>query len=432
MSGRLFLRSIALALACTLLSACATTQLPPISSTGAAFEPARDELRLWTDARKEEKKLREAAELYPDPLLEDYLDSIVAELNPEGMADNPFITYRVSIIKDPSLNAFAYPHGALYVHTGLLARMENEDQLATVLGHEMTHVEGRHMVRQQRAARNRQTGLMIAAVAGTVVAAKLEHDAWRNNNWGRAVTVDVLSDVIIGLGLQLAFVASVNGYGRDLEREADAGGMEKMQAAGYDTREAEKVYQTLANETVQASKFEAYFFGSHPQLTERVASAREWAVAHPHPAGRDDPADQDEFARRLRPVIRDDAMLNIGLGRLEIADKELKRALALLPNDPMTVLYIGRLKMVQASKEKDAERRADLRAAAEDAFHEVVRLDPDNPEPHRELGMLAYRSKDFPIACSEFDLYLRLAPKDEESKVIGDYLRELQNGGRCR
>ncbi len=425
------MRSLAVLLVLLLLSSCATTNLPPISDVGAAFEPERDELALWTAAREEEKKLREAARVYPDPLLEDYLDGIVSRLNTEGMAENPLITFRASVVEDPTLNAFAYPHGSLFIHTGLLARMENEDQLATVLGHEMTHVEERHMLRQQRAVKNRQIAAAIAAIAGTIVAAKLEHDAWRDDDWGRAATIDILADVIVGLGLQLAFVASVNGYGRDLERAADAGGLEKMRAAGYDTAEAEKVYQALADETVQPSKFETYFFGSHPNLTERISSAREWAVSHPQQAGITDPSRREEFARRIRPVIRDDAALNIELGRLDIADEELRRALGMLSNDPKTVLYLGRLQLAQAKVEKKRERRADLVAAAEDAFRETIRLDPELPEPHRELGLLAYRAKDFRIACTEFGIYLRLAPRSDENQVVRDYLVELRSDGHC-
>ena len=68
---------------------------------------------LWTQA----EALFGAQGLLPAP---DYLERVVGRLNPEGMADNPEITYRVHVVDDPTLNAFAFPHGSLYVHTGLL------------------------------------------------------------------------------------------------------------------------------------------------------------------------------------------------------------------------------------------------------------------------------------------------------------------------
>src|SRR6185369_18100131 len=106
---------------------------------------------------------------YEDPALESYLQGVVTRMTPKGMAANTAVHYRIRVVEDPTLNAFAYPHGSIYVHTGLLARVENEDQLATVLGHEMTHVERRHMLRFERSARNKETGLAVAAVALDVV-----------------------------------------------------------------------------------------------------------------------------------------------------------------------------------------------------------------------------------------------------------------------
>ena len=67
---------------------CATTQLPPISSSGASFEPLQDESELWSQARNEERKLLDEAPTYDDPLLEDYLEGVVARLNPAAMAAN--------------------------------------------------------------------------------------------------------------------------------------------------------------------------------------------------------------------------------------------------------------------------------------------------------------------------------------------------------
>ena len=220
-------RAVAILTLATFTASCATTRLPPISASGAAFEPLADELALWEESRAEEEKLLAEVRLYEDPLLEDYLEGVITRLNPPPMAANPALSYQVHVVADPTLNAFAYPHGALYVHTGLLARMASEDHVATVLGHEMTHVEYRHMLRYRRAAQNRQIGLTVAAVAAAVVLAGEEGEAYGEGKWRKGATIGVLSDLLIGLGLQLAFLAAVNGYGRDLEQEADYGGFAK-------------------------------------------------------------------------------------------------------------------------------------------------------------------------------------------------------------
>jgi len=412
-----------------LCGSCATTRLPPVSSAGAAFKPERDEARLWQQARAEETKLLESVRVYQDPLLADYLAGVVVRLNPPGMAANPQIAYRVTVLEDPTLNAFAFPTGSLYLHTGILARMENESQLATVLGHEMSHVEGRHLLRHQRSLRNKQIALIGASVVGAAVLAGEEGRAVSQGKYGKAARTRVLSDVLLGLGLQLAFVAAVNGYGRDLEREADEGGFAKLGAAGYDPREAPKVYQALLSDHGDSRKAEAFFFGSHPRLTERIAAANRFATTQPGPAS---PAPGDEFARRMRPVIRDDARLNLALGRLDLAEHQLGRVLALMPADPEAHHLSGLLQLQRADAASDPGVRRERRVAAAAAFREAIRIDPNRADPHREVGLLAYGDGDHAAACAEFRQYLELAPQAADAQRIRDYELELRADGRCR
>ncbi len=415
-----------------LFGACRTAQLPPISSTGSGFEPLRDERRLWEQARDEEGKLRENVTIYPDPLLEDYLGDVVGHLIVPGMAANPELSYRVSVIEDPTLNAFAFPHGSLFVHTGLLARLENEDQLATVLGHEMAHVEGRHMLRYQRSARNKQIGLGIAAITAAVILAGEEGEALEQGQYGKAARISILGDIFVGLGLHLALLASVNGYGRELERQADQGAFDRMVAAGYDVNEAPVVYRALMGEYGDSGKTEAFFFGSHPQLAARAESAEQFLAQR---AGSIESGaragDQERFARRIRPVIRDDARLNVEVGRLELAEEQLKRVLEMMPDDPQAHLILGRLRLAQADNENVAEEARRLRLEAAGAFRESIRLDPGRASAHRELGLLAYRAEDFFTACVEFRRYVELESEADDVARIRDYVLELEREGDC-
>jgi len=422
----------AIVLACFVLASCATTKLPPISAQADAFQPEEDEARLWARARDEEAKLRKEAPLKDDPLLEEYLGGIVTRLNPPGMAANPHLSYRVSVVKDPTLNAFAYPHGALYIHTGLLARMENEDQLATVLGHEMTHVENRHMVRATRSMRNKQIGFSIAAIAGAVVLAGEEGRAVSDGKYGKAARIGVLSDILLGLGLTLAILAAVNGYGRDLEREADEGGFTKMSLAGYDIRESPKVYAALKEDHGEKSKAETFFFGSHPRLQERIEAANDYAAAHPEAVADSKFDDQAAFRRRMRPIVREDARLNIGLGRYSLAQDQLARVLKEMPEDPEALYLMGLAKVKVAEAAKTDAEKQELRKAARTHLEAALRRDPDMPGPHRELGLLAYLADDFAAACAAFRRYLELTPRGaEEAAPIRDYMLELEKDGHC-
>lgn len=423
-------RSIALGTLGAFLASCATTRLPPISAAGGAFVPEADEIELWADSRAEEETLLDKVDVYQDEELDRYLAAIVARLNPPGMAANPELEFEVRVIEDPSLNAFAYPHGSLYVHTGLLARMENEDQLATVLAHEMTHVENRHMLRYRRGAQNRQIAIGAVAVAASIWAASEEIHQIEHGHWGKAAGIDLLSDLVIGLGLELAILASVNGYGRELEIEADQGGFAKMRAAGYDLAQAPRVYEILQDDHGDESQLEVFFFGSHPNLSSRVDSARAWLGQNGGAAPRAPIAAGEAFARKLRPVVRDDARLNIEAGRLGHAEDELRRALALDANDP-EVHYLYAL-LHLARRQETPERRDQLEAEALRSLEKAVELGPRESLYWGELGDLADEEGDYRRACQAFERYLDLDPGAEDADEVAARLDKLRTqGGRC-
>lgn len=422
-------RPLAAALAACLLAACATTNLPPISAGGADFAPLPDEVALWEESRAEEELLLEAVDLYDDPRLDEYLAGVVARLEPPGMAANPALAYRVHVVADTELNAFAYPHGALYLHSGLLARLDNEDQLASVLGHEMSHVEYRHMLRHRRAAHNRAVAVSVAAVAAAVVLAGEEGDALRDGDWGRAAAIDLAGELFVGLGLQLAFLAAVNGYGRDLEIEADRGGFAKLEAAGYRAEEAPKMYGSLlAAAGPESGRAATFFFGSHPRLSERIESARAWADGLP-PA--EAPPPGDEFQRRVGPLVRHNGVLHLEAGRLAEAERDLLRAVDWLPGDPSSHTELGRLRIAQADAAAAGDERRALRDQAAQAFREAIRLDADHAPAHRQLGLLLDVRGELAAACRAFAHYLALAPDADDARRIEERRGELAAAGAC-
>ncbi|HEY0514608.1 MAG TPA: M48 family metalloprotease [Thermoanaerobaculia bacterium] len=426
-----FRAAVALATLLLVSVSCVSTRLPPISSQGDAFKPLRDERELWRQSRAEEDKLLGSVQLYGDARLEAYLDRVVARLNPPAMVANPAVRYQVRVIEDPTLNAFSYPHGSIYIHTGLLARLDNEDELATVLGHEMTHVEDRHMLRYQRSAHNKEIGLTIAAVTAEIIVEAAADIADSHGSWGKAAAIDVFGNLLVDLGLQLAFVASVNGYGRGLEAEADAGGFAKMAAAGYDLRQAPRVYLALLDDQGEAAATKAFFFGSHPRLRERVEATRRYLAQHPGKPSADRSEADEAFIRHLQPVVREDARLNLERGRLKLAESELAKARAWDPEDPGTYLLKGRLRLAQAAAAKGPEERDRLRGVAEDSFREAIELDASFPAPHRELGLLLYERKDFHGACTQLRRSADLDPKGDESGRIQGYLTEMEKAGSC-
>jgi len=148
---------------------------------------------------------------------------------------------------DEVVNAFALPDGRIYVTLGLLRLLDQstypEDELAFVVGHEVTHVAERHSVGQQRKALPYYLG---AILLGQVVDSNLANTA-------------------IGLGVQ----AKTSSFSRQDEYAADKGGLMAMRSAGYNPRAAATMLQRLKGPGEQ-NKFMNGVFGSHPISDNRI------------------------------------------------------------------------------------------------------------------------------------------------------------------
>ena len=410
-----------------LAGSCASRSVPPIGADGKPFKPESDELRLWAQAEKEEELLQKKAKPYDDPLLDEYLGKIGDKLLPDEVRAAGGPGFCFGVIRDPTLNAFAMPNGRIYLHTGLLSRLDNEAQLAMIVGHEMTHVTNRHALSFTRDVQNKQilyTVLAVAASIGVAVAAGSR--AGSGDDIGTAV-LSQTANVLLGLGLQLAAIAAINGYGRDLEREADAGGMANLVRAGYDPKEAPKVFDRLRQESKDRGSLETFFFGSHPKLTERVETTTDliktnYAVAAAAP---DTMRNTDEFELRMRTVVRENARLDIQAGRFKLAEEQLDRVLTITPRDPVAQLYYGDLHRLQSQRARDAADRADKAKKALERYERAAELDPAFADPFRQLAFLYYQQKDNERAKAAFQKYLALKPDAPDARRIKEYLIEL-------
>ena len=200
-----------------LASAC-SSDIPPIGVRGGE-QFNNEEQRLWKAAEAEEERLDDSGQLYEDVAVEAYVNEVLQHL--VKTSGKSTLAFRAKLVKNPLLNAFTYPNGVIYVHTGILARMENEAQLATLLAHEMTHATHRHALQGQRSLKAKTATLaglqMLMAPLGA---------------YGGVITL---------LGA-VGTMSAVTGYSRDLEREADSEGLEMMVRAGYSPTEAPKLF----------------------------------------------------------------------------------------------------------------------------------------------------------------------------------------------
>ncbi|RZL68675.1 MAG: peptidase M48 [Variovorax sp.] len=175
------------------------------------------------------------------------------ELTPE--LDERF-AWQVLLGRDSSINAFALPGGYLGLHLGLVAVIGSRDELATVLGHELSHVTQRHIARMlDRNAKN--TPLMLAAlVLGLLAASKS-----KSGDGAQAVI----------MGTQAYSMQSQLAFSRDMEREADRVGFGVMTQAGYDPRGAASMFEKLQFASRLNDNSSYPYLRSHPMNTERIA-----------------------------------------------------------------------------------------------------------------------------------------------------------------
>ena len=420
------MRRTGVLLVALLVGACSSRNVAPIGAGGKVFLPESDERALWVQAEKEEEALVKRTKAYEDPLLERYLDGIADRLMVDTVRAAGAPAVKVSVIRDATLNAFTMPNGRVYVHTGLLSRVDNEAQLAMILGHELTHYAHRHALKFSRSPRPTPAHGTVVVASGLGVAAAGSAQA-RPGHHGSTAVLSQTAGAILGLNLELATVGAISGYGLDLEREADEVGMAALVRAGYDPREAPKAFQTLHSESGERGPVEIFFFGSAARLQERVTNTtrlagRTYAGAAAAP---DRIRNTDEFELRRRPVVRENAYEDIRLGRFGLAAGQLDRVLAATPNDPVAHLYYGDLHRLRAQRAKSAGDSAADAQRARERYERAAELDPAYPDPWRQLGFLYFQQKDRARARTAFEKYIELKPDAPDARRIKEYLDEL-------
>lgn len=367
------------------VTGCATTSLPPVTSKDYAVES--DEKSIWTQSGELEEGFRKSGLLYVDEVLEGYLNGVAGKLAPPEASGR--VAFRVRVVKNPHLNAFALPNGAVFVHAGLLARMENEAQLATLLAHEMTHATHRHAVKKYRDVKNKSAWL-----AGTV-----------------AIAGDV-GTLLGGLGT----MASVTGYSRELETEADIEGLKLVVAAGYDPWEAPKLFEHMKKEIEEEKIKEPFFFGSHPRLKERIENFE--SLLEKDYAGRKGESRRDEFLQAIREVILENARLDLKKGRYAIARRGAEKYLAVKGDDARGHFLQGEIYRQKGEGGDEEKAIAEYRMAAD--------LDPAFPDPHKALGVICYKKGEKADARDHLGRYLSLNPRAADRGYIEEYLKAAQ------
>jgi predicted Zn-dependent protease len=192
-------------------------------------------------------------ELINDPLIVNYVNDvgnkIISVLPPQ-----PF-TYRFYVVKDDVYNAFATPAGHIFINSGLLEAMENEEELAGIIAHEIAHVVCRHISQKIERSEKIKFATMAGIVAGIFLGAG-----------GAATAANAVTFGSIAAGQSIALV-----YSREDETQADQIGLDSLARAGYSSKGLVSVLTKIRSKQWFGPDQIPTYLKTHPALAERMA-----------------------------------------------------------------------------------------------------------------------------------------------------------------
>jgi predicted Zn-dependent protease len=294
------------------------------------------------------------------------------------MGPQPF-DYRFFVVEDSQLNAFAVPGGSIYVHTGLIERVRNTNELAGVLGHEIVHVKSRHLA---RISGPDVTSLL--ALLGTFMVGR--------GPGGSAAAA---------LGQALSITRQLS-YTRQLEQEADALGVRYMAEAGYDPKAALAFLKILEQERVLNPVDVPPYLMSHPLTRERIAGVE--AVIRSLRVERVR-SDYPDPIKKIQAILR--------LERNE-SDAVIAEYRALLGQNPHSSELMHLLGVAHHYKGEWSE--------AGKNYERARVLNPKSPGIDRDLGRLYTQIGELRLAHEAFDRSLRMESAEPLNYL---YLGEL-------
>ncbi len=313
-----------------------------------------------------------------------YVAELTARLRPH--VQRPGMPYSTRVLNANYVNAYTFPAGAMGITRGIMVDMQDEAQLAALLGHELGHVNARH-------AAQRQGQAMVAQVAVMGVALAANDSGWAP---------------VAAIGGQIGASALLARYSRDNEREADALGQQYLVAAGYPAQGMVGLHQLLVSSHEKQPGLLETLFSSHPMSTERLATAREladttYAASRGAPAQRERYMDRTAALRRLKPAITacQNGELAMAKKALPEAQQQFEAALKHAPED-----YAANLRMAQCLAAQ--QRLADARRYVETAR----RVYPEEAQAMKLGASLRLGLREPAAAYAELQAFDRVLPGD--------------------
>jgi predicted Zn-dependent protease len=333
-----------------------------------------------------------------DSSLNQYVDGIGRRMG--KMSHRPKMPYSFRVVNANYINAYAFPGGTIAATRGIMLELENEAELAALMGHELGHVNARHT------AEIMSKQMLTSAVVG-----------------GVAVYAGTKSAGLGGLAAQLGMLGSgvlLASYSRDNERQADDLGMNYLVKSNYGPGGMVGLMDMLKGLSKGKHSSVELLFSTHPMSTERydtaVTTARnKYGGAKGNPLHRDRYMDNTAGLRRIKGAITSMQKAEAALAKkkYEDADQLLGKALKIAPDD-----YVGLMLM---AKSLLAQEKLDH---AERYLTKAEKVYPEEAQAHFLGGYTKMKKKKFEAAIAQFDKHDKLLPGNITSAFFKGFAYE--------
>lgn len=378
---RRFLFAAALLLAGSSVSAAPSDSMS--QPAASRYQPRdADERSIWMMMDEQEQELKDSKFLVTDPALNAYVRSVLCKT----VGAVKCAVARIYILRTPYFNAAMAPNGMMMVWTGLLLRTRNEAELATVLGHEFAHFEGRHSLNGFRDIKAKTNALTLLSY--------LPYNA--------------------GIAGQFSLVGSVFSFSRDMERRADLASLDYLAASGYDPMAASHIWRNLGAEmSARADERKlgrlldpgGGFFSTHPGVSERMDYLQSAAQGKVGPF-RDGAAEYRRALQAWWPKLIDDQIKLNDFAATEFL-------LAQMASDGWTseLLYARGELYRTRGKPGDVDKAIGF-------YRQAIKLPDAIPESWRGLGIALSRAGKAGDARKAFRSYLEQRPDAVDAALI--------------
>lgn len=320
-------------------------------------------------------------ELIQDPVVVSYVRKVGRQIL-SNLPPQPF-KYHFYVVKEDVYNAFATPAGHIYINSGLFAAMENEEELAGILAHEISHVVARHISQKIERAKKVQLATLAGLAAGAFLGIG-----------GAATAANALT-----MGSMAAGQSIMLSYSREDEMQADQMGMKFLNMSGYSGKGLITMLGKIRSKQWFGSKQIPTYLTTHPASEDRVVFIDSWLAQHPRAEKKGDIyafrrahtflvatyEDADTSFRIFEQAVSnkpDDAMAHYGYGlalsragNREKAVVHLKAALESNAFDPYILKDLGKIYFLDGKYEQ-----------ALNILENVIGLSPVDPEGLYYLG----------------------------------------------